>query len=185
MRTNLGILSLIVVAALLAGACGGPAALTGAVVGKLGAGGPTDDLLKNGAYEIPYVGPIQLSNGAFEKRYGDGASMVASVGYMQAAFGDLNNDGVEDAVVIIWGNAGGPDTSVYMVAVTSQGKVLRQAAHALLGNGVKMTSLTINGGKIVAKTLGLAAGDPQCCPTVEATQTFTLNANTLKEVALK
>ena len=92
------------VAAILVGACGGPAALTGAVVAKLSAGDPTDEVLKNGAYEIPYLGPIQLSNGGYEKIYGDGASMVNTAGYMQAAFGDLNQDGSKDAVVIAWGN---------------------------------------------------------------------------------
>jgi hypothetical protein len=185
MRKNLGVLSLVVVAAVLVGACGGPSALTGAVVANLPAGNPTEQVLMNGAYEIPYVGPIQLINGAFEKRYGDGATMVSTVGYMQAAFGDLNNDGIEDAVVIMSGNAGGPDTSVYMVAVTNKGKILRQAAHVLLGDRVQMTSLAIDGGRVVAKTLGFAANDPTCCPSVQTTQTFTLAANTLKEVALK
>ena len=166
---------------MLVGACGGATGLTGAVVANLPAGNPTADVLKNGAYEIPYLGPIQLVNGAYEKRYGDGATMINTVGYMQAAFGDLNKDGVKDAVVIMWGNTGGSDIPVYLVAVTNKGKILRQAAHILLGDRVQMTSLTIDGGKIVAKTLGLAASDAACCPSVAATQTFTLRGNALTE----
>jgi hypothetical protein len=181
MMKNLAVLSFVVVAAILVGSCGGPAALTGAVVARLPAGDPTDEVLKNGAYEIPYLGPVQLINGSYEKSYGSDASMVNTVGYMQAAFGDLNKDGVKDAAVIVWGNSGGSDRFVYMVAVTNRGKILRQAANVLLGNHVQMTSLTINGGKIVAKTLGLAVNDPQCCPSVEATQTFTLEGNVLIE----
>lgn len=181
MKKNWVVLSLVVVAALLAGACGGPSALTGAVVARLPTGDPTDEVLKNGAYEIPYVGPVQLVDGSFERNYGGDASKTNSVGYMQAAVGDLNNDRVNDAVAIVWGNSGGPDKFVYLVAVTNRGKILRQAAHVLLGNYVQMTSLTITGGKIVAKSLGLAVKDPTCCPSVEATQTFTLEGNVLKE----
>jgi hypothetical protein len=185
MKKNLGLLSLVVVAAILVGACGGPAALTGAVVARLPAGDPTDDVLKNGAYEVPYLGPIQLTDGKYERSFGEGTAMLNTVGYMQAAFGDLNKDGVKDAAVTIWGNSGGSDKFVYLVVVTNRGKILRQAAHVLLGNHVKMTSLTINGGQIVAKSLGLAANDQACCPSVEATQTFVLEGNTLKELTPK
>lgn len=181
MRKNLCILGFAVVVAILVAACGGPAALTGAVLARLPAGDPTDEVLKNGAYEIPYLGPVQLVNGSYERSYGEGASMVNSVGYLQAAFGDLNKDGVKDAAVIVWANTGGSDRFVYLVAVTNRGKILRQAAHVLLGNHVQMTSLTIDGGKIVAKSLGLAVNEPVCCPSVEATQTFTLEGNVLKE----
>ena len=53
-----------------------------------------------------------------------------------------------------------------MVAVTNKGKILRRAANSLLGDRVKMTSLTIEGGKIVGKTLGFAANVATCCPSV-------------------
>ena len=72
-----------------------------------------------------------------------------------------------------------------MVAVTNKGKILRRAANALLGDRVKMTSLTIEGGKIVAKTLGFAAKVATCCPSVEVTQTFALEGNVLEENELK
>jgi hypothetical protein len=181
MKMNLRILGLVMVAAILVSSCGGPAALTGAVVARLPAGDPTDEVLKNGAYEVPYLGPVQLTDGGYERVYGTGTSMVNTVGYTQAAFGDLNKDGIQDAAAIIWGNAGGAGEFVYLVAVTNRGKILRQAAHVLLGNRVQIVSLTISGGKIVAKTLGFAATDPACCPSVEATQTFVLEGNVLVE----
>lgn len=181
MRKNLGVMSLVLVVAILVGACGGPAPLTGAVVARLPAGDPTDEVLKNGAYEIPYVGPIQLIDGSYVRSFGAAAGMTNTVGYMQAAFGDLNKDGITDAAAVVWGNPGGSDRFVYLVAVTNRGKILRQAAHVLLGNHVQMKSLTITGGKIVAKSLGLAAKDAVCCPSVEATQTFTLEGNVLTE----
>lgn len=182
MIKSFGVLSIVVFVALLVGACGGAAALTGAVVARLPEGDPTDDALKNGAYEVPYLGPVQLLNGSYERSFGASAGMTNTVGYMQSAIGDLNKDGVNDAAVIVWGNSGGAsDKFVYLMAVTNRGKILRQAAHVLLGNHVKITSLTISGGKIVAKSLGLAANDAPCCPSVEATQTFTLDGNVLVE----
>lgn len=181
MRNNRGVLSLLVVVALLAGACGGSATLSGAAVAKLSSADPTEEALKNGAYEIPNLGPVQLSDGSYEKSYGSGATMTNKVGYLQAAFGDLNKDGSKDAAVAIWGNSGGSGTFIYLIAVTNQSKTLRQASNVLLGDRVQMKSLTIEGGKIVVTTLGFAANDPQCCPSLPKTQTFTLKGNTLTE----
>jgi hypothetical protein len=153
------------------------------VVAKLDTAGLlSDEVLRNGAYEIPYVGPIQLSNGSYERSYGGDASKTNTVGYMQAAFGDLNKDGSQDAAVIVSGNSGTPDTFMYLVAVTNRSNTLRQAAHALLGDHLKLESVAIAGGKIIAKTLGFAANDATCCPSVQTTQTFTLQGNTLTQV---
>jgi hypothetical protein len=65
----------------------------------------TEDILKNGRYELPDLGTVVLTDGQFEEQYGEGATMVNKAGFIQAALGDLDGDEADDAVLGLCGIA--------------------------------------------------------------------------------
>ncbi len=175
-------LSILLVVATLVGACGAAPAPLGPLVAKLTANDPTEDALKNGTYDMPDLGSITLQNGAYEKKYGDGATMVNKVGFMNAAIGDLDKDGKKDAAVILWANTGGSGTFIYTFAVSNKNKSLYQAGRIMIGDRTQIKSLVINGGKIVVQVVDFGPNDPKCCPSVQKTRTFQMQVGALSEI---
>jgi hypothetical protein len=157
----------------------------GLPVGQLYEGDLTEEVLKNGSYVVPDLGVVHLSGGSYEDSYVSDAIMVNKVGYLQAAFGDLNKDGIKDAAVGLWGNTGGSATFIYLIAVTTRSAGLMQAGQVPLGERVRVKSLAIDRGRIVVETLGFGPQDPQCCPSMHVTRTFTLVGRGLKEVNME
>ncbi len=155
--------------------------LLASACGTVGTPAPlTDDQLKNGSYELQDIGAFQLTGGRYEKKYGEGATQVNRVGLQVVAFGDLNKDGAEDAVTILWANTGGSGTFIYLVALTNQKGTPKQAAAVLLGDRVQVKALVIAEGMVRVTTLSHGPNDPLCCPTQETTRTYQLQGNALK-----
>jgi hypothetical protein len=173
--------SVLLVAATFVSACGAAATPTGPVVAKLTGNDPTEDVLKNGVYDVKDLGSLTLQNGAYEKKYGDGATMVNKVGYMASAVGDLDKDGAKDAAVVLYANTGGSGTFIYLFAATNKSKTLYQAGSLLIGDRTQVKSIAIDGGKITMQTLDFAPTDPKCCPSLNQTRTFSLQAGVLVE----
>ena len=176
------LMSILLVIAAISSACGAAPAAAGPVVARLTANDPTEDVLKNGAYDVKDLDPLTLQNGAYEKKYGDGASMVNKVGYLNSAIGDLDKDGKKDAAVVLWANTGGSGTFIYLFAVTNKSKTLYQAGSIMIGDRTQVKSMAIDGGKIVLQVVDFGPNDPKCCPSLNKTRTFQLQAGTLSEV---
>ena len=70
-----------------------------------------ENMLKNASYSLPDIGEVQLKDGHFEQKYGEGATQVNQVDFNKMAVGDLNNDGIPDAAVILAVNTGGISTT--------------------------------------------------------------------------
>ena len=173
--------SVLLVVATLVSACGAAPTPSGPVVAKLTGNDPTEDVLKNGTYDVKDLGSLTLQNGAYEKKYGDGATMLNKVGYMMSAIGDLDKDGNKDAAVVLYANTGGSGTFIYLFAITNKNKTLYQAGSLLIGDRTQVKSMAIDGGKISMQVLDFAASDPKCCPSLNKTRTFTLQAGALVE----
>jgi hypothetical protein len=151
----------------------------------------TETLLKNGRFELPEIanlGPFQMPNGNYEKKFGEGATQVNKVVFMSAAFGELNNDGnAQDAAALLWVNTGGSGTFTYMVAFTNKGGAFTQEGSLLVGDRVKVNAMSIKGGQIVLDLLTAGPSDPACCPSQKTTRTYHLQVQdrALKLVAEK
>jgi hypothetical protein len=139
--------------------------------------------LKNATYTLPDIGAVQLKDGSFEHKYGEGATQVNKVGYMQAALGDLNGDKADDAAVILWANTGGSGTFIYLVAVVNQNDAPQQVAAQLLGDRVKVQNLAVQNGQIVINVLIFGPNDPMCCPSQLVIRTYRLEGGALKVVS--
>ena len=176
------VLSALLVVGILVSGCGATPAPSGPLVAKLTANDPTEDALKNGTYDMSDLGALTLQNGAYEKRYGDGATMVNKVGFMNAAIGDLDKDGKKDAAVILFANTGGSGTFIYMFAVSNNNKALYQVGRVMIGDRTQIKSLAIDGGKIVVQVVDFGPNDPKCCPSVQTTRTFQVQSGALNEI---
>ena len=92
------------------------------------------------------------------------------------AFGDLNGDGVDDAVVLLLlidGNA----AHRYLAAVFNENGTPRHIASAFLGLSIGIDSVAIEDGVVTLQTKQLGTNDPNCCPTKEVVATFRLADN--------
>ena len=92
------------------------------------------------------------------------------------AFGDLNGDGTDDAVVVLLlvdGNAG----LRYLAAVLNENGAPGHVASAFLGLNIGIDSVAIADGVVTLQTKQLGPNDPTCCPTKEVVVTFRLTDN--------
>lgn len=144
----------------------------------------TAEVLANTEYLVPdwiESGKAKLTNGEFRQKYGD-AELSVKLLSTYTAFGDLNGDGLEDAATIFIVNTGGSGGFVYLAAVLNSDGQPDNVAVSLLGDRVKINSLTIFGievGRIVVNLIAKGPHDPGCCPTERATWTYELQNQNL------
>ena len=96
------------------------------------------------------------------------------------AFGDLDNDGVEDAAVVLSYNGGGSGTFYSLLAVVNENGAPLHVASMGLGDRIRLNSLAITAGVITVKMVAHGPNDGLCCPTQDTVATFRLNGNTLE-----
>jgi heat shock protein HslJ len=122
--------------------------------------------------------PITLTAGV--GTYEDGKSSVRLVDHL-IALGDLNADGVQDAVIVLEDESSGSGRFVYLVPVLN---TLRQPAPleaALLGDRVNLKSLAIVSSEVVADVIAPGPGEPACCGSWNVRKVFALQDDHLAE----
>lgn len=150
----------------------------------------TLEQLRNAEYRLPLLGdqdtPIRLVDGMGTLIYGEGATERETVGLIDdaVAFGDLDGDGNADAAVVVYTSGGGSGSFIYLVAVLDRNGAPSQAARAYLGDRVRVESLSISDGQILAQILAHGPQDGLCCPSVRTTSTFTLHGDRLVQQRL-
>jgi LysM repeat protein len=145
---------------------------------------PTLVALRNATYQGIYDEPVQLTDGQYAGQpfvEGGASRPTVTLSDPFVAFGDLNGDGVEDAAVILAENSGGSGVFVYLAAVVDQNGVPVNQATRLLGDRVQINTLLIDNGEIVLDMVTQGPDDPFCCPTLEVTLHFRLEADQLAE----
>ena len=119
----------------------------------------TLETLKNANYhfvvkELADVYPkdsLKLTNGLYYFALPQGAARdeyVTKLDDQHVAFGDLNNDGHDDAAVILTSMAGKDRVYPVLSVMLNQNGSAEFVAGAELGQGVKINSLSIKNGKI-------------------------------------
>ena len=99
------------------------------------------------------------------------------------ARGDLDGDGLAEAVVVLDSWTGGSGMFSYIAVVSgSTGKALNTATQ-LLGDRVQVRELRIDEGKVVVDLRGSGPDDPSCCPSMNIRQAWTLVDGALQELA--
>jgi len=142
--------------------------------------------LSNAAYPVEgtSTGTAQLKDGVFEEPAAPGSATKIKVQLgKDPAFGDLNGDGVEDAIVTLVVEPGGSGTFTYLAPVINDHGTPKPGAAVLLGDRIIIKSVSIQNGEVVVTMLTRKPDEPMSAePTVEVTRTFKLQGDQLVEV---
>jgi hypothetical protein len=145
----------------------------------------TEAALANASYPSEYTesGVVQLEDGEYRVPVAPGSATELVVTLDEVAFGDLNEDGVEDAAVILVTEPGGSGTFYDLAAVLNQNGEAVSVDSTLLGDRIQLEALAIEAGDIQVEMVTHGSSDPLCCPTQEVTQTYQLQDDQLVLIA--
>ena len=162
-------------------------------------GGPVavDSLEKAGGAQITfelahatYTGimdaPVTLVDGRWEgEPFVEGGASRPTVGLVDHFIltGDLNQDGLDEAVALLWENSGGSGNRLFLAAVSSGEDIVTNLGTALIGDRVQIRSGTIDDGRITLDIVRAGPEDAACCPTEKALVSWALSEDGLNQVA--
>ena len=141
----------------------------------------TEDALMNAEYQGIYEDPVRLTDGLYEgEPFEEGGASRPTVTFSGAyALGDLDGDGLEDAVVVLAENSGGSGTFVYLAAVLNRDGRVENGATTLLGDRVQVQKVDIVAAGIRVVSISHGPDDPMCCPSQKVVQVFALKGGDL------
>jgi hypothetical protein len=123
---------------------------------------------------------ITLQDGKYQE-----GTDPAQVGYLsiflgeKIGFGDLNADGLEDAVITIAENYGGSGVFVSVVVVLNQGGQPNAVATAIIDDRPMINNLSIQNGEVFVDATIHGINDAMCCPSLPSTRNYKLIENEL------
>jgi hypothetical protein len=141
-------------------------------------------VLSNIKYTFDYGDTVKLKNGTFERgtiNNGIRSDDYRCVTLNDFSLGDLNNDGVEDAAVILeayyGGNGGGIEEFLFTV-INREGKFQHKGVSVKLDDRV-LNSIIIKNGIITIDMTGYRPEDAMCCPTLRQIARYQLIGDNL------
>ena len=99
------------------------------------------------------------------------------------ARGDLDGDGHPEAVVVLDSWPGGSGVFSYVAVVSGGSGKPVNIATQLLGDRVQVRELRIEGGQLIADTVGAGPDDPACCPSMKIQPRWILKDGALQPLA--
>jgi heat shock protein HslJ len=185
-------LPLLIVAALLIAACSAPPQPAPAAPTVTSVAAPataesstlTVEALRNATYSGIYDEPITLTDGRYEgKPFVEGDPARPTVETIDGAelFGDLNGDGVDDAVVFLLERGGGSGAFTYVAAQLNQDGKPVDAGAVRIEDRIGVKSAAIEDGQVALDIITQGPGDVACCGTHKAHKTYTLQDGKLAE----
>jgi heat shock protein HslJ len=162
-----------------AGAAVAPAPMVTAEVAALQASPPSVEELKNTTYAglDERLGPVKLTNGRWTgapPALGAASQPTVELAGDFRVAGDLDHDGIAEAVVILTYRPGGTATFSFLAVVTGKDGILRNLATTALGDRVQVRSVRIDGPTLIVNAVRAAATDAACCPGELAEWQWTL-----------
>lgn len=141
----------------------------------------TVQTLMNATYSGISDKPVTLTDGLYE----EGNPATFSVQYRDNAtlFGDLNGDGMDDAVVFLTDHGGGSAAFTYVAAQLNQKGQPVDAGAVMVEDRTQVRSASIQDGQIMLEFTTAGPGDGACCPSHMTHKTYALQDGKLGEVA--
>ena len=128
---------------------------------------------------IPYQGiedtAVQLTDGTWEgEPWVEGGASRPRVGLIKDFFlpGDLDNDGMDEAVVGLWQSSGGSGTFNYIALLDHTQSGITNTFTAPLGDRVKLEGGSIENGFVLVDVIQHGPDEPACCPTQAVTRKY-------------
>jgi uncharacterized membrane protein len=140
---------------------------------------------ENATYRGILDDEMQLAGGVFESPpFVEGANsrsvvrLVPGVGIV----GDIDTDGDDEAIVALVSTFGGSGTFTHLAIVDSAGGSTMAIATIALGDRVRIESLLLDGGTVIANTMEHAVNDAMCCPSLERQRRWQFANGVLVEI---
>jgi heat shock protein HslJ len=143
---------------------------------------PTPEQLGNITYKGIFEHAITLKNGHWVgEPFVTGGSSRPAVGLIDDFIltGDLNGNGKNEAVVLLWENTGGSTTYIYIAVTGMRDDRPYTLDTALIGERVQVRAGRIVGNRIELDVVQQGPGDAACCPSQTATRYWDLDASGL------
>lgn len=136
------------------------------------------DSFKGATFMAPQLQKeVQLSDGKFESGSGADYELVQLLD--QAAFGDLNGDGNEDAALLLAENSGGSGVFVFLIAMVNNGDSFVQSTPMLVDDRPLINSISIENGKVKLDANIHGVGDVMTSPSMSVLEEYQLTQNQL------
>jgi hypothetical protein len=124
------------------------------------------------------TGPVKLIGGEYRNSAAPGSASEISIKLTEHhAFGTLNGKEIE--AIVLSSSSGGSGSFSELALLVESGKEWENTDTILLGDRVRIHSVTIRENTIVVSMTAHAPGDPMCCPTLETTKTYKIDGNHL------
>jgi hypothetical protein len=142
-----------------------------------------EELRNTEYFAVEYDEKVQLKDGSYFKPWQPDSASGLSVAIYdnKIAFGDLDNDGKEDAAVILSTSGGGSGSFRSLVIMLNRNGKPWYLTEKSLGDRVVVNAITIESGIITLDMIVHAPGDGLCCPSLEKISNFRLFNNQLLE----
>lgn len=143
---------------------------------------PTLEEMAEATYAGIFEEPVTLTDGRWEgSPFVEGGSSRPSAGLVEDFIltGDLNGDGREDAVVLLWESSGGSGTRSYLAAMGRANGAVVNLGTDLVGDRVQVKEGFITGLQITLDLIQAGPGDAACCPSQKAVVGWRLSDATL------
>ena len=131
------------------------------------AGPPSLDEIANATIHGIYDEPVQLQAGKYEgEPFEPQGASFPRVGLIDEFLltSDLDGDGVEEAIVMLWESSGGSGTYGYLAAMDREGSAVVNIATAEIGDRVQLRDSRISGNRVELDVLRAGPQDAGCCP---------------------
>ncbi|PLX81689.1 MAG: hypothetical protein C0617_16505 [Desulfuromonas sp.] len=136
--------------------------------------------LENSRYSSRYhpEGRVHLAEGVYDNPLRRLRVSLAG----PVAYGDLDGDGLQDAVAILVTETGGSGSFVELAAILNDGGRPNHVSSVFLGDRVKVRTLSVRKGTVTVDMLTQGPYEPMCCPTEEVTPIFRFDGGELVKV---
>jgi hypothetical protein len=145
--------------------------------------GMTLDELMNAKVMAPQAQKeVQLQNGKYAGGSGTDALSVELLS--QSVLGDLNNDGKNDAAVLLAENTGGTGVFVSLIGFLATDNGFTQSSAVLIDDRPVINAVTIADGIVTVDAVIHGVNDPMVSPTLKVLESYQLTGSALTLVGL-
>ena len=122
---------------------------------------------------------VQLKDGKFEQGTPGGADFISVFVTDFVAIGDLDIDGVNEAVVLVSENYGGTGVFVFLAVYANVNETLSFQTSTMVDDRPQLNALSIENHEIFLGAVIHGFEEPMCCPTLRMTRHYRLVDNQL------